>query len=244
MRKYLLEVEKALSCIPVSESAYHPESYIGGGHSSLRYIGLRVPQLRAALKIGFSFSGRETSEVLKIWDYIWHNSDCYEVMSLALYWFDLRKKSPELSSQWPTLSRWSKRIDNWAHSDSLCDLYARILEADPKRIYPKLEQWNTSKNPWLRRISIVSLLYYSSQRRRVLPLNKILRLVTPQMKYDHYYVQKGVGWTLREAGNVYPAEVFSFLEKNIRNVSAGAYYAATEKLSKQQKVRLQAIRWG
>jgi 3-methyladenine DNA glycosylase AlkD len=88
----------------------------------------------------------------------------------------------------------------------------------------------------------VSLLYYSAQRKTVLPFSKITALVESQIDYDHHYVQRGVGWTLREAGNVYPKETFKFLEKNIQRLSAIAFSAATEKLAKAQKDRLKNLR--
>lgn len=236
------EIESVLARYPMRTSAHHPESYIGGGQSKLRYLGLRVPHLRETLRAGFSFSHREPKEVAEIWDKVWQDSDCYEVMALALAWFDDRKRISMLAKNWLMLKKWSSRIDNWAHSDTLCGIYARILEEKPGLVYPALKKWNSSPNPWLRRISIVSLLYYSSQRKKVLPLPKVLSLVKPLIQDEHYYVQKGVGWTLREAGNVYPKETFAFLEKNIRALSAHAFSAATEKLSPRQKSRLKQLR--
>jgi len=163
-------------------------------------------------------------------------------MSLALAWFDDKKQQKILMSHWPILKKWSSRIDNWAHSDSLSSIYARLLEQSPELIYPTLQKWNQSKAPWLRRLSLVSLLYYSSQRENILPLRKIFSLVEPRLNDDHYYVQKGVGWALREAGNVYPKETFAFLEKNIVHLSSIAFSAAAEKLSKTQKDRLKKLR--
>lgn len=240
MKQYILEMEEALSVHPKRTSAQNPESYIGGGQSKLRYIGLRVPHLDETMKKGFSFSQSEEKEIIKIWDYIWNESDCYEVMSLALTWFDDKKQVDV--KHWPLLRKWSARIDNWAHSDTLSGIYAKILEKSPALVYPTFEKWNQSKNPWLRRQSIVSLLYYSSQRKKVLPLKKILSLVEPLLEDEHYYVQKGVGWTLRETGNIYPKETYNFLEKNILKLSSHAFTAATEKLSKPQKGRLKKLR--
>jgi len=105
-----------------------------------------------------------------------------------------------------------------------------------------LQAWSRSKNPWLRRLAVVSLLYYSAQRKTVLPLPKILALIEPQLSHEHLYVQKGVGWALREAGNVYPDEVYVFLETHAHALSPAAFSAATEKLSLRRKERLKKIR--
>lgn len=242
MSQYILEVENALSSFPQRTSSQNPEAYIGGGQSKLRYIGLRVPHLQQAMRKGFSFSKGEPNELAKIWNQVWLNSDCFEVMSMALAWFYEPRQKHILKQHWSLLKKWSARIDNWAHSDTLSGIYARILEQDPEMIYPTLVKWNSSKNPWLRRLSIVSLIYYSSQREKVLPLKKILDLIQPQLEFDHYYVQKGVGWTLREVYNVYPEKTFAFVEKNIGKISAHAFSAATEKMPPKKKQHLKTLR--
>ncbi|MCB9026010.1 MAG: DNA alkylation repair protein [Bdellovibrionaceae bacterium] len=242
MNSHHIEIENTLSSFPKRTSSQNPESYIGGGQSNLRYIGLRVPHLQQAMRKGFSFSSGQPIELAKVWDDVWWSSDCYEVMSLALSWFYDPKQRRILKQYWPQLKKWSTKIDNWAHSDTLSGIYARILEDDPERVYSTLVKWNSSRNPWLRRLSIVSLLYYSSQREKLLPYKKILSLVEPQLEFSHYYVQKGVGWTLRETYNVYPKQAFSFMEKHILKLSSHAFSAATEKLTTQQKKHLKNLR--
>lgn len=242
MNQYTLEIETSLSSLPKRTSSQNPESYIGGGQSKLRYIGLRVPHLQQAMRKGFSFSSCEPNELANIWDHVWWNSDCYEVMSLSLSWFYDPKQRHVLIKHWPRLKKWSTKVDNWAHSDTLSGIYARILEDHPEKVYPTLVKWNSSINPWLRRLSMVSLLYYSSQRQKVLPLKKILALIEPQLEFDHYYVQKGVGWTLRETYNVYPKSAFSFMEKNIGKISVHAFSAATEKMSPKEREHLKRLR--
>lgn len=240
----VLEVEKALESVPKRVSSQIPENYFGGGQSKLRYIGVRVPHLRQVMKDGFSFSHLNDSDHAKVWHFIWAHSDCFEVMAMALDWFYQPKQRHLLVQHWKLLKRWSSKIDNWAHSDTLSGIFARILEDDPAVIFPTLVQWNSAKNPWLRRLSIVSLIHYSSLRRQVLPLKKILNLVEPQLEYEHYYVQKGVGWTLREAYNLYPQKTFLFIKKNIHRVSSTAFSAATEKMPPEQKAVLKTLRKG
>lgn len=242
MKHYITEIETSLSALPKRTSAHHPESYIGGGQSKLNYIGLRVPDLRQTYSTGFSFSNDKPEEIVKIWDYIWWNSNCYETMSIALIWFEDPQQRKNLKAHWLLLKKWSTRIDNWAHSDTLSGIYARIYEDSPNEVYETFKKWNTSKNPWLRRLSIVSLFFYSSQRKKLPPFYKVTALLKTQLTFDHYYVQKGVGWTLREAGNVYPDATYAFIEKNIYNISAHAFSAATEKMSIKKREHLKKLR--
>ncbi len=97
MIQHILEVEKSLSSFPKRTSSQNPEAYIGGGQSTLRYIGLRVPHLQQAMRTGFSFSNNEQDEQAKIWNQVWLYSDCFEVMAMALAWFYDPKQKPIVS---------------------------------------------------------------------------------------------------------------------------------------------------
>ena len=134
------------------------------------------------------------------------------------------------------------RCDCWEHSDDLSKIYAQVVEDNPEWILPTLEKWNRARSPWKRRQSVVALIEYASKRRRVLPFSRLIQFVTPLLDDDDYYVQKGVGWTLREIYNVYPAETLRFIETNLLSLGANAYSAATEKIDKQTKSRLNKIR--
>jgi 3-methyladenine DNA glycosylase AlkD len=242
LQSYLLEIEKALSLFPKRTSSQNPEAYIGGGQSQLRYLGLRVPHLNQTMRQGFSFSHQDPAELAGIWDYVWWHSDCYEVMSLALAWFYDPKRRSLLAQNWPKLKEWSNRIDNWAHADTLSGIYARLHEDLGLEVFSTFKVWNSSQNPWLRRLSLVSLFYYSSMRKKYPSFNKVISLIKPQLEYDHYYVQKAVGWTLRETGNVYPDQTYEFLVENVLTLSSSAFSAATEKLTPAQKEHLKKRR--
>lgn len=237
------EVEEKLRALPRIPSKHVPEDYVGAGVSRLKFLGLRSPQLDAVYKAGFSFSGGDPAKVARVWDHVWSRTECFEAMSLALSWFYDRAREPELPGYWPMLREWSARIDNWAHSDTLSGIYARILERRPSVILPTLRGWNRAEDaPWLNRLSIVSLIYYSSQRRRILPPAQILKMVKPLLDHEHYYVQKGVGWTLRELGNVHPVEARSFIEAHVAWIHPDAWSAAVEKWNPAEKARLQKLR--
>jgi len=116
------------------------------------------------------------------------------------------------------------------------------LEVLPKQVYAQLKMWNTDKDLWKRRQSIVSLLYYSRTKKVHLPYNEIIPLIDNLLNDKEYYVQKGVGWSLRELYNVYPEKTFGYLKKNTKSISAIAFYAATEKLTKKEKELLKTLR--
>lgn len=243
MRKYLLEVEKRLLAL---EKAHKPEkwlakNYIGGGMSKLKFLDIKIPLVRAAYKQGFSFSHLPPEHQWPIWNYIWNKSDIFEVMLIPSYWAASRPVE-EVFAHRKFILGWLTRVDNWAHSDEMSNHYAKLLEDFPRQLMPIFKKWNASKNPWFKRQSMVGLMYYSRMRKKAPSVDVILNFVERHIEDDHYYVQKAVGWALRESWNVYPKQTFAYLKKNAHRIPPGGWTAATEKLDSKQKSLLSEIR--
>ncbi len=117
-----------------------------------------------------------------------------------------------------------------------------MLEHDPGALMPVFEKWNASKKPWFKRQSLVGLLFYSRFRKRKPAVKVLLKFIARHLDDEHYYVQKGIGWALRESWNVYPRETFAFLEKNAGKIPPVGWTAATEKLARKDKSRLTKLR--
>jgi 3-methyladenine DNA glycosylase AlkD len=198
---------------------------------------------RRLSKLKYSFSGQSSSEQLIIWDYIWNNSfDIWTCIQSFLYLESNMKNKQFLLDSWETIKYWQKSVVNWGMCDALSKIYTKILEIIPGEVLKQLEQWNKSTNLWDRRQSVVGLLYFSRTKKVVLPYNTIIPFINELIGDQEYYVQKGVGWALKELYNVYPIETLRYLEDNIMRVSSTAFGAATEKLKKEDKEKLIKIR--
>ena len=232
-KKYLNEVHAKVcgfKTVP-SEKAQKRKSIY---NTQLQVIGLTVPEMKKINK-SFSFYDKTPAQVMKIWDYIWKNSGIFEIKIQAILYYEKKIKEINFDEHWSMLASWLDDVENWEHSDRLSRLYSYLLEQDSQQVYPILKEWNRSKNPWFRRQSIVSLVYYSTLRENVIAKTKIFPLVKKLLQDTDYYVQKGVGWTLREVGNVYPNATLNFIEKNLNAISAVAFSAAVEKISPHVK---------
>lgn len=207
--------------------------------------GYSSPQQRAVLK-------KMMTEIAKLgerdiwffWEKHWKKGKSFEAQNLAIYyWCDA--KNFELAKKfYKPLMSWASDLDNWAHSDGLSSLYARFLEELGAPIDKILWKWNRSPNPWKRRQSVVSLLYYTRQRKKTPSAKRVLSAIETLLEDDHYYVQKGVGWTLREVYQVNPVLTMKFIERHLHRIRSHAYSAAVEKLSLTQKKRLRELRAG
>lgn len=213
------------------------EHSIGYMNSQWKFLGCSMPFIRKTAKDIFSSLPKDHKQVRKHLHEIWNSSEIFETLLVPLIYFEKQKGKNDLSD-WKLLKTWSKKIENWAHSDLLSNIYADLLERFPEKIYPVFEKWNVSKYPWQRRLSLTSLLLYSSQRKKVLPFSKIICLIKARLSDDHPYVQKAVGWTLRECHNVYPKQTKDFVKKHICDLSSIAFCTATEKWKKEEKEKM------
>jgi len=239
---FLKEVEDSIYAADkkwVSKDVPFLKKYIGTEYD---IKGLSIPGVRSVFKTSFSFSQYPLPEQIKIWSEIWHHSNLHETLSLAIFFWEKNIGNTESFITWNELKTWTGKIDNWAHSDGLSGLYSMLLEIKPGMVLPQLKRWNSSKNSWERRQSIVSLVHYHRLRNKVLPYSTLIQLVEPLLDDENYYVQKGVGWTLREISNVYHKQAFTFMKKHCKNITGVAFSAAAEKLNKEEKEELKSLR--
>lgn len=211
--------------------------------SRLIYWGLQVPIHRQAAKAKFSFSSLDDQGQWDSWVKVWKNSNVYDVKSVAMCWFGGPKRRTLRLNNWKDLVDIAGDIDNWAHSDALSSYLAEILEERPE-LFSLYKKWNGSKNPWLRRQSIVGIYCYARLRKTHVPAAKTLPLIKNLLKDPHFYVQRGVGWTLREVDRVDSKLQREFVRKHLKNISSTAWFATSELYPVALRKRLVLMRKG
>lgn len=232
--KFTLSIEKKLTLsAPKKFKKFKPEDFLKGNGmetSNLKFLNHNMPTLRQELSTLFSTKEKSYSEDLyPIMEQLWFESDIFDAKMLAVYWLD--KQKPEfLVKNSKAILNWAHAIDNWAHSDGLCAIFARMFEHSPQTVLPVYLKWNKHKNPWLRRCSMVGTFYYSRNRKKQPSFELAKKLITPHLVAKEYYVQKGVGWTIREMYNVYPNKSIKFIKDKNRFLTPIAWVAASEKL--------------
>lgn len=210
--------------------------------SQLKHLGIKFPTLRKRVKQGFSFYALPEAQVLEVWDALWRTSPYGDVLFAALEYYAPRVRKQVHPALWSVVRGWSKRVDNWCHSDGLSAIYSRILESYPEAVYPQLVKWNQMQGEWLRRISLVSLIHYSGKNAVFMPPQQVFPLISNCLDDERYYVQTAVGWVLREMGNVYKKETTKFLDTHMEKLSSTAFSRATEKMGAKEKASLQKLR--
>lgn len=88
--------------------------------------------------------------------------------------------------------QFSIQVDNWAICDGLGMQFLRgIVKTHAGEIFAVAHQFNTSKNMWQRRLSLVMVEWYTRFDDR---LPEIKKLVQGLENDEEYYVKKAVVW--------------------------------------------------
>lgn len=224
--------------------------------STLIYWGHPIPKHRAiAKKIETLIANKTNHDQWSVWLHLFYSSQIFDVKNIALIGLSrptLQETSFERAND---LIRLAEQADNWAISDSLSSMLAAFFERAPdgrqkpnqrRHLWLTYQKWNRSQNPWLRRQSLVGIYCYARQRKTYWPAQKTLKLVKALLRDPHVYVQKGVGWTLREIDRIDSKAQRSFVEKNLGQISPDAWFATRElyppKLALKLRNRRKALR--
>jgi 3-methyladenine DNA glycosylase AlkD len=209
------------------------QKYIGTGK---KVIGLDAKLQHALCKKGYSFSSLPYQDQLKIWNYIWQKAQLFETQSQVLLFANRYYKKMPANLLWKVTQTWTRVIDNWAHSDALSGLYNRLFLAQAFT-QTQLNVWNTSSLPWERRQSMVIMAVHFRHDALVsFPI--FSKWVKRLLNDEDYFVQKGIGWALREAHKPYSVQTEKFIISNVLLLSSPAFATATEKWDKENKQTL------
>ena len=212
-------------------------------NTTLITLGINAALQRKLAKQGYdALKFLTLEEQLVLLSEVFKQSELLEIKNQCLIFLDQHKKKKLHVTHWPILKDWVLYVDNWAHSDGLSSVFSLMLQHHLDIIYPQLKKWNRSKNPWERRQSLVCLFYYSRTRKHFLNFEKSIALITNLLDDEEYYVQKGLGWALREASNVYYDYTFDFILQHAKRLKPAAYSAAIEKLLPHHKAQVKILR--
>lgn len=250
-RQHLREIRERLHAQKPAKDAKFISRYVGSvGHedrnadeqSQLKFLGLSMPQVNDLAKHEYSFVRLSPEEQMKIWLELYHGSDTHEELSIALSWMSRPQNMKLLMENPKELFRLQARVDNWATSDSVSDLIAAYSEVNPTAHLKRLRQWNISKNPWERRQSLVGAYCYARKRKKPMPAAHVYPMIERLIIDPHFFVQKAVGWVLREVEQVDPKGQRKFLRKHLHELGSAAYTTATEKFPPDEKEELKLLR--
>lgn len=225
----VIGIRKKFNELRNEEQAIGSKKYL---KSPYNFYGVSVPQVR---EISKSYFDLDFYSFLNLFDDLW-NSGYHEEMWLALFIME-KQFEKNINESWKFLTKRLDKIKTWDHVDELSSsILGKILN---KRLdlIKEIKEMSLSKNPWIRRISIVSTLPMIKNNKIELTLRLAEKLV-----YDNdIYVQKGTGWMLREAGKRARVPIKEFIMMHL-DMKSSAFSYATEKMTELREIKKRKLK--
>ena len=141
---------------------------------------------------------------------------------------------PDDGGAWALIAAWVPDFDAWAIADHVSIAGQKRLVADPSRL-DDVERWTRSDHMWTRRAALVMTLPWTKQNNpkpaeRAIR-ERVLGWAASYVTDQDWFIQKAIGWWLRELSKHDPDRVRSFLAQNGDQMKPFARKEAARKLS-------------
>ena len=199
-----------------------------------RFLGIRVPKVRAVAKKHRNLSLQELDEVLA--------SPYHEVrlcgLLVLVHQFTSAKDLERKARIYHYYVRQFEHINNWDLVDTTCHkiVGAFLYDKDREVLY----QWARSHDLWTRRISIISTFWFIKQNE----LDDSYQLARILMHDEHDLIHKAVGWVLRECGKKDFQRLEHFIDRHASTMPRTMLRYAIEKFPENKRLSVLKIKPG
>jgi 3-methyladenine DNA glycosylase AlkD len=151
-----------------------------------------------------------------------------------------KKRKVFTKADFIVFERWLKKyVHNWAHCDTFLTHSLGYLIYNYPELIEKTNFWINSNNRWLRRsasiILIYSFKYHKNKQEFIMFFSRLKQVVLKQINDKDDLVQKGYGWSAKEAANKDEELVYKFIYKHKQKLPRTALRYAIEKMSLEHK---------
>lgn len=174
------------------------------------FLGIKTPKRKELMKEFYEKSGILKRDfqpifVLALWD-----QDEREFQYAALHYIEkslrkLQKEDLPLMEKLITTKSWWDTVDVLAPKP-----VGKIAAESSEVISETIEGWAYGNHLWLRRSAILFQLKYKAQTNEEL----LYRYIKQNAEEKEFFIQKAIGWALREYSKTNPQSVKEFIESN------------------------------
>ncbi|MBO57525.1 MAG: hypothetical protein CMA77_00800 [Euryarchaeota archaeon] len=200
-------IRKKLSKHANPQDAAHMQRYL---KTSMDFYGVKSPihnEIVAEVKKLFPITNQEEYNLIitHIWD-LSHREEKYISIKLARKW----KQFITLDA----ISVYEKMIREgqwWDFIDPISQgLVGILLMNNRKEMNEILDKWITDENLWIRRSAILAHLKHKEN----MDQEKLFSYCIQCAHEKEFFIQKAIGWVLREYSKTQPEGVSNFIEEN------------------------------
>ncbi|MEH7113620.1 DNA alkylation repair protein [Neobacillus niacini] len=173
------------------------------------FLGIKSP-LRKELKRQFFKQTEILKEpfdkkfVLRLWEKDEREYQYTAITYIGKYHKKLPKDVIPFFEELLTTKSW------WDSVDGLAPLVGEIVKRYPEVIEETINQWSVHDNMWLRRTAILFQLKYKEQTNE----NLLYQYILKNTDSKEFFIQKAIGWALREYSKTNSESVKTFIEGN------------------------------
>lgn len=189
------------------ENAYQMEKYM---KNRFPFLGIKTPERRNISNRFFKQTGitKEPFNV-KFVQALWEQKE-REYQNIALDYIEtmlpkLGKEHLELLEKLITTKSWWDTVDMLAQKP-----VGKIAMESPEVIPQRITQWAHHENMWLRRTAILFQLKYKDKTNEEL----LYTYIKMNASSTEFFIQKAIGWALREYSKTNPVSVKLFIQEN------------------------------
>jgi len=203
--EYLRPFRELLEQNANAENAMAMKAYMKG---RFEFYGIKSPKRRALQKQFLVESGLPKPFDPEVFEALW-NADQREFQMFGLDLLRRQAKKAErddlpLIEELITTKSWWDTVDGLA--SWICGPY---FQKFPEKKKPITDAWAVSENMWLRRTSILFQLGYKSKTDTTILIDHIEK----NLGSGEFFINKAIGWTLREYGKTDPDFVRDYVQK-------------------------------
>lgn len=152
-------------------------------------------------------------ERLELASALWQ-SNIHEARVAAAKLLTQARIRPDDAAAWDVLKSWVPEFDAWAIADHVAIAGQKRLIADPVRL-DELEAWTVSSHMWSRRAVLVMTLPWTKMThpkpQELEARERILTWAAGYVDDRQWFIQKAIGWWLRDLSKRDPERVQSFI---------------------------------
>ncbi len=202
----LIKLKKIFSDNYNSSNSFWMKKYL---RNKFEFFGIKTP-LRKKISSDFlkkkNLPKKENLEkiVKELWNFPEREFQYFAIELLKKFQNNFEKKDIFMLEYLILNKSWWDTVD--AIASNLVGGYFKIYNENLEII----EKWTNSENFWLNRVALIFQLKYKEKTNSDL----LFSIVLKHSNSDEFFIQKAIGWALRELSKTKPYLVKNFVEKN------------------------------
>lgn len=179
--------------------------------ASRRYLGLRNPQIDEFVTLWRS--ERDLPARITLAQQLW-DSDIHEARIAAAKLLTQARLRPDIDA-WKTIAGWVPQFDGWAIADAAMIAGQKRVVAMPERL-DEVALWLGHSNKWTRRAALIATLPWAKMNNPkphdIEIREQVLAWAAELATDQDWFIQKAIGWWLRDLSKRDAPRVLSFLD--------------------------------